>query len=265
MNLVSVLESLAADTWERLRDAQELDVRFGEETVTDLVLLELKRKRHPGLLVLQTNKFVESTQGTDWELWFGSDSQGWLRLAVQAKRLNVSTGRYAALAHETGGQQQIDVLERFAKANGAVPLYCLFNFTEMADLATWHCCQTPVQSQLGCTLAPSSVIREALENRGHRTFQSIHTDRRTRPWRCLAKCSRFKSPKRESNSLLSAGDGIAELLGEDVKVYPRLPAAIQRARTEGGVISELTNFYGVDDRVAPSHVIILDFDSEEAV
>ena len=88
MNLVSVFESLAADTWKRLRDAQHLDVRFGEESVTDLVLLELKRKRHPGLQVLQTNKNVESTQGTDWEWWLGSDSQGWLRLAVQAKRLS---------------------------------------------------------------------------------------------------------------------------------------------------------------------------------
>jgi hypothetical protein len=32
MNLVSVLESLAPDTWERLRDAQDLDVRFGDPT-----------------------------------------------------------------------------------------------------------------------------------------------------------------------------------------------------------------------------------------
>jgi hypothetical protein len=264
MNLVGVLESLAADTWERLRDAQHLGVRFGEETVTDLVLLELKRTRHPGLQVLQTNKHAESTQGTDWEWWLGSDSQGWLRFAVQAKRLCVSTGRYLALAHKTRGEQQIDLLERFASDNGAVPLYCLFNFTEKAGPPSWHCCEALTPPQLGCTLAPAAVIRHAIESHGHRTFRSIHANPRTLPWRCLAKCSKFRPVASPTDGSFSVGERLIELFGDGVTLYSRLPAAILRARARG-VIDEPAELYAADAAQVPSRVVILDFDLEETV
>jgi hypothetical protein len=42
--LVSILEALARDTWERLNDARALSVRFGEETITDLLLLDIQRR-----------------------------------------------------------------------------------------------------------------------------------------------------------------------------------------------------------------------------
>ncbi len=43
MTLASTLESLSVDTWERLRDARTLNILFGEETITDILLLDLKR------------------------------------------------------------------------------------------------------------------------------------------------------------------------------------------------------------------------------
>ena len=67
--LRKVLEGLSVDTWERLRDAKTFDVRFGEETITDLLLLDLKRKAFQTTSVIQTSKYEEKNTGTDWEWW----------------------------------------------------------------------------------------------------------------------------------------------------------------------------------------------------
>ena len=42
------LELLARDTHQRLDEARALHVRFGEETITDLLLLEIKRQKRIG-------------------------------------------------------------------------------------------------------------------------------------------------------------------------------------------------------------------------
>ena len=43
-----LLETLAEDTWENLREAKPLCIRFGEETITDTLMLELRRKGFHG-------------------------------------------------------------------------------------------------------------------------------------------------------------------------------------------------------------------------
>ena len=39
-SLDSLLATLSGETWERLRDAMNLSVSFGEETITDLLALD---------------------------------------------------------------------------------------------------------------------------------------------------------------------------------------------------------------------------------
>ena len=43
-SLDSLLATLSGETWERLRDAMNLSVSFGEETITDLLALDINRK-----------------------------------------------------------------------------------------------------------------------------------------------------------------------------------------------------------------------------
>ena len=86
--LRTVLETLAHDTWDRLRDARKLGIQFGEKTITDLLLLELKRLGKGEIHVVQTPKLLENASGTDWECWIGSNRGSWLRLAIQSERLN---------------------------------------------------------------------------------------------------------------------------------------------------------------------------------
>lgn len=257
--LTDILEHLARDTWERLRDSLSLQVRFGEETITDLILLELKRSHAPGIVVLQTNKTAESTQGTDWEWWVGSDDSGWLRFAVQAKKLDLITGRYGALGHKVGCEMQIDLLERFAHANQAIPLYCLFNFSpSVHESQSWQCCLESNIQQLGCTLAPASLMRHALMTRGCRTFEWIHGQPSALPWRCLLRCKRFQDLFDMSTSLDSRISLAIEAFGTSAHIYRCLPPEIRTAKDEGTWPESLVTLYSREGGPPPKHVVVID-------
>lgn len=90
----------------------------------------------------QTPKIRETTSGTDFEWWLGSDSTGWLRFAVQSKKLHMQSQWYSTLRHDVNGVLQLDCLEQYAASNRATPLYCLYNYSDHVDPDKhWHCCE----------------------------------------------------------------------------------------------------------------------------
>jgi hypothetical protein len=111
---IRLFETLAEQTWDRIRDAHELDVSQGEETITDLNLLEIKRNGISTIRVVKLSIDEEAIKGIDWEWWIGSDAQGWLRYAVQARKIHFASQRYDSLGHKVNGVLQIDLLEVFA-------------------------------------------------------------------------------------------------------------------------------------------------------
>ena len=204
-----LLEDLAEATWSRLRDAGDLNVSQGEETITDNHLLDIKRSPVKSIRVWKCPKDREMFTGIDWEWFVGSDSLGWYRYAVQAKKLynyKKERDRYDALNHPVEAKDrngavirklQINVLEEYARGANAIPLYCLYNHVIRGDFGQfWHCCCEDIEpTQLGCTVTPSHVVREALRRRGCRTFDYIHSKECTLPWRCLTLCPKIVDPK----------------------------------------------------------------------
>ncbi len=165
-------------------------VRFGEETITDLLMMDLFVQGSKVALFRQTSKPDESMWGTDFELWLGSERLGWFRFAIQAKKLDLRTDRYASLTQSNVNGPQIDLLEQYAKRKRATPLYCLYNHTDGADeVDHWHCCTSPADvKELGCTVTPLSNIASAIDEWGGKNFDSIHKNKSTLPWKCLVSC-----------------------------------------------------------------------------
>lgn len=123
-----LFEELATATWDRIRYGVELECSQGEETITDINLLDMKRAALPNLYLWKANKAAEAETGLDWEWWVGSNGRRWWRYAVQAKKLS-KTGSYDSLRHKVRGRQQFDLLTEYAKANrGCIPLYCFYNY-----------------------------------------------------------------------------------------------------------------------------------------
>ncbi len=191
-NPKQLFEELAQSTWTRLGLSWDYNISQGEETITDLLQLEIARFGSPHVRVLKTTKAFEAQSGVDWEWWIGDDRSGWLRFVIQAKKIGAD-GRYHALKHRVklpGGRKlyQHNLLKRYAQDNGAILLYCLFNHIRLSDFNEtrhWHCSSAADPAQLGCTLAPVTRIEEALRTRGCRTFDYLHRYRYTFPWRCL--------------------------------------------------------------------------------
>ena len=228
------------DLWERLGYVRESfesrgilgPVRFGEETITDLLMMELYIQGATLAFFKQTSKPDESISGTDFELWLGSERLGWFRFAIQAKKLNLRTDRYASLTQSNANGLQIDLLEKYAQRKRAAPLYCLYNHTDSANaLHHWHCCTGPVNlKELGCTVTPSSNIHKAIDQWNGKNFTRIHSRENTLPWKCLVSCPKVWYMLHVKSGNESEAPSIREipLFDPNSCYHKRLPIVLRR-------------------------------------
>ena len=230
ISLDALLETLAKDTWENLREAKPLSVRFGEETITDTLMLELRRK---GFTVFkQTSLRDEAKFGTDFECWVGSDSMGWIGYAIQAKKLDFGTGTYRNLGHVVKGPQkrQLDILTTYAMKRGLTARYCLYSHSMSVNACFLACCSRSFpEEELGCTITHPRAVERAIATPRGKRFHSLQHHRDTVPWRCLAICPRLRSAL-VANSIPS--DDLSPLLDRDSRIHPRLPDDLSGLREE---------------------------------
>ena len=220
--LGTLFANQSTDLWERLGYVRESyksrgvlgPVRFGEETITDLLMMDLYVQGSRLAHFKQTSKQEESLWGTDFELWLGSGRLGWFRFAIQAKKLDLKSDRYASLTQANANGIQIDVLEQFARLNRAAPLYCLYNHSEDADeFDHWHCCTGPADlRELGCSVTPSSNIRTAIGQWKGKNFKSIHRRKCTLPWKCLGCVDISPQPDESGSEMKKAQISGVQLL-----------------------------------------------------
>ena len=152
--LVSSLEHLADVTSRNLEFSYRPDVpvSYGEETISESNLLELRR-RHSDVVHLRTfSKHQESKIGADWE-WYIVGRRRTLRLRVQAKRLQ--RNGVLKIRHEVtrSRRQQRDLLIEAAQANRMRPMYCIY-CTE-AQRSLWRLFR---RLQNGCLLADARNV-----------------------------------------------------------------------------------------------------------
>lgn len=187
MHPIMLFELLASTTWRTIDHAHRNQVQFGEDAITSVNLNALAS--FPSTFVgFEDTRAKEAQKGCDFELWIGAKTTGWARYAIQAKKIDSISGRYRKLhyGHKISGQKQIDVLERYAKSNRALALYCFYNHAP--NPPRWNCGLDKDWSQLGCSVTPASVVRAALKGRGKKNFAWIHSQLSTVPWRCLVRC-----------------------------------------------------------------------------
>jgi hypothetical protein len=253
MNSVKLFEKLASYTWQRILSSEKFNISQGEETITDLNLLEIAMSQSSEVTVVKTAKYKEKDQGTDWEWWIGNNRIGYLRYAVQAKKIDKHFIHYKALGHKVDSEKQIDILERYAQNNRAIPLYCFYNYSQNTNLKPyWHCNLPPDNEQFGCTITPLKNVKQALQQRGKRTFDFLHSFSSTKPWRCLVRCPSLRQ-------VYKYGTPTDTWDFDNVFVYPRLPTSLayamemnsefrpydyQNQRNDNIIDVEENNFYG---------------------
>lgn len=189
-NTSELFNKLAITTWDTIGNAFEHRISYGEDAITSVNLLSLKNASLPNILITDT-RAKESEKGCDFEFWVGDNRKGWFRYAIQAKKISVKRGRYDSLNHKVGTTQQIDILEKYAEANNAIPLYCLFNYSKLNLITKIPCPKLIDIKEFGCSVTPSPIAKLSISTKGGRTFKWFHSKPETLPWSCLVRCPKI--------------------------------------------------------------------------
>ena len=255
-------ERIAADTWERLKLSRELRTRLGEETLTDLVVLDFVRLMGCRARLFQSTKIQESKRGTDLEIRIHAGGNRAIAFALQAKKLNRDE-RYIGFKATVNSRKslQLQMLEKYAESVRAVPLYLLYNYVCRDDLGSyWNCrgCPDEDVEQLGCTVVPSRIIQRAGCKRGRSNFDWIHKSNLALPWRCLFNCPHQCALRYDSEYIKPVDGGWPEWLwsrnsmtfsDEDVAI---LRNSISPRTMRKRQLDELA-YAGVVESEAPTH------------
>lgn len=157
-DLSTTLLELGNATSENLKFSHRSDVfvSYGEETITEINLLEIRR-RHPDIVHLRTYpKLVESEIGADWE-WHIIGEKKTLRMRVQAKRLSRLNALRIKHKVKSSGEQQRELLVNKALEDGMKPVYCIYS--SECQRAVWRRISTQHSSfEFGCLLADAEEV-----------------------------------------------------------------------------------------------------------
>lgn len=191
--LVTLLEGLSEDVWQRLRLSRTLGISQGEETLTDILVLDVARFARRGgtrTVVTKCPKHLEPETGIDVYWSIGSPRRGWYSLALQAKRLDCE-GRYYTAMYGREGHKQLAALEKFGALMGVWSGYLLYNYVDHDEggvAAQGHCPDAGMRAPLmGCTVTPASNVRGVLDSPRScpKSFAEIHKHEETIPLRCI--------------------------------------------------------------------------------
>ena len=155
LGLLDTLKHLGVVTSRNLEFSYRSDVpvSYGEETITESNLLELRR-RHSDVVHLNTfSKHQESRIGADWA-WYIVGRKRTLRMRVQAKR--IQRNGVLRIRHTVGssGRQQRDLLIQAAQADRMRPMYCIYCTEPQRSL--WR--RRPGWPDSGCLLADAGNL-----------------------------------------------------------------------------------------------------------
>ena len=253
-HLPGLFEKAASDTWERLEASLELGISQNETTITDIILLDFKRAKCPFLHVMKTRQNREPREGTDWEWWIGADRVGWLRYAVQAKKINRKLN-YDTLNHKIGGKKvkQLEILRSYSSRNKALPRYCFYNYAAntIQPSQHWHCNLPFDSTQLGCSIATLSTVDKAIKTRGGSNFDFIHSEISTLPFRCLVTCPMILSVYAGETRFPAGFDGY-----ENAQIVKSLPRNIQQGRETGSFEEWDPDFYSNEVPYRPKRILV---------
>lgn len=213
-------------------------IGLNEETITDVLLLDILRKQPHDVFTVKFSKNYEGQEGADWEWWILSQS-GIVGFRFQAKRLhrNHVNGKYEYSYldyRDKNGKYQVDKLVDQANKKGFVPMYIFYNywdidfpFTQYKNRRIPSCCQTRGKQDLGVTICAAKNIQNLIQNLIHlkkKALQDILPH--TFPLYCITCCN---SPDLTE----SVKKFIEEYLGvRDFEIYTELPIEVS-ARLKG--------------------------------
>jgi hypothetical protein len=280
------MDELARETWDQVLETDQLGARLGEVTITELLLIELKRfgKRRPldfRICIDHVSQAVEARTGADFEIWVEVDRHRYFAYSIQAKRVRIADLSYPQLGHhgheetprdiaaDPDSPRQYDTLIAHARAQGTMPIHLLYNGWESSTVKLR---EPPNRENYGCAIIPTSLLKSIREASRRRTNKVASYSDYLEPWSRLFR--RFggggfpdnpRDPNAEYLGDAFNANGSNEIehawsMGE-VEINPlfpdfgqltirSLPGYVEAAREVGGPIT--------DDPTLPRYVVTIE-------
>lgn len=135
-----------------LATAADTGMPLQEETITDMLLLQLTARCPGSIKVIPFAKREEAKVGADWEWWFCDRPKG-VGFRVQAKRIFTDRWHFNSLKFPVRGPSQTDILIEEAR-EGVVPLYCFYVF-QSRSIIRWNSRSIVPRAAGSCAPTPS--------------------------------------------------------------------------------------------------------------
>lgn len=174
---------------------EDVHVSYGEETITEHNLLEIRRRHCKRICLEMFPKMKEAKNGADWE-WHIIGEKLTLKMRVQAKRVQRNDSLKIKYKVKSSGNEQRELLLERADADKLKPLYCIY-CTEL-QRCFWK--QTHANGdyegcQTGCLLVDANDVCG--------TTTKLHkVEEKCIPWHYLFQRADFV--RRRSDGLFSA-------------------------------------------------------------
>lgn len=242
------LLTCARTTWDRRRVAKARGLSFGEETITETILMDLALAIPGHLTIAQFSKNQEAKRGADWA-WAFRDATGTrnLPMLVQAKLLDRSDHGYPEIGRYVGTKRppvrQIDRLIATAVRYRWPALYAFYNHLDDPRRIPDYCRTVPnaglvMPESWGISVALAQDVRDALDPRNDRSFDT-HSQH-SMPLHCLLCSSGLgaRPPGGAPAQVLRALTRLRDLRGGavstdryDLRLRRSLPQIFERAIT----------------------------------
>ena len=190
-SICSDFKDISTKTWNLLGNAYNNNFSIGEETITDINLLELKIRQPNLLYEYKFSRREEGCNGADWAWIIVGKTGKTFMLFVQAKKLFNGSMRYENLIHTKNPTEQIDklILNKFYFQIGLpiYPIYVFYNYFSSVDYITPCNCSQMLPMQLaGCSYADAFSIRNEII-KGNNSFKDLKKYQYA--WSCLLCCN----------------------------------------------------------------------------
>jgi hypothetical protein len=183
--LANLLDKLSKKTWHDLEYARSVNMHFGEVTLTQNHLLEIRRL-NSAVHIVEVSQNEEKRTGADFEFWFQSKAGPALGYSIQAKRVQHGTKHhtYSQLSHKGNGSDpyQYDTLLRHASTTQSTAFHVFFNGWDLTPADAPFANMKGGAALLGCAAVPTIRVKEIREQTKRRNNKVSAYANASRPW-----------------------------------------------------------------------------------
>ena len=223
---------LSADVWFRRGSAKNSGLSLNEETLTEVLLLDMALRFPGSVSIVPFNRRQEARIGADWAWAFVGPDEHCQGMLVQAKRLNDAERHYNELNYTPRSSGSGSAVSQTARliANATrlklPPVYAFYNHLSDTTRLPWGSCGSVRLTQSSAAPGWGVAIASAINVRNSRPDKTFDHHRcHSRPLHCLL-CSFGTGRQHALGSAGAAAAGLSALfegtshdaLGMDLRI-----------------------------------------------